>query len=217
MKAIILSAQKQVENEIDKVIEMFEEGMNTFHLRKPHYSFRKMKSYLDKVPYEFHNRIIIHSHHKLALKFNLKGIHLTSKSRENKISNWFLLRRIKKKNPWIIISTSLHSISELETYNDLYDYVFLSPIFDSISKQDYHSGFKEFSLSSATRRSNYKIVALGGVKLDNIAEAYKMGFWGCAFLGTIWNSEDPLQSFKEIKAKCADFKSKNNFLKNKKD
>ena len=206
MKIIVLSPQKSFDNEIEIVISLFEEGMNTYHLKKPHYSSKKIKSYLDKIPHEFHNRIVIHGHLGFALKYNLKGIHLSSKHKKLTIKNWFLLRRIKRKNPWITVSTSLISISDLELYKDLYDYVFLSPIFDSITKNDYQSGFKEFSLSGATKRSNYKIVALGGVEVSKIERAIALGFWGCGFLGAIWGKENPLEFFKDIKTKCAELK-----------
>lgn len=208
MKTIVLSAQKPVKNEIEIVINLFEEGMTRFHLRKPHYSIKKMKAYLEKIPSEYHSRIIIHSNHKLAKKYNLKGIHFTSKDRKETLINWFKIKSLKRKNPWLRVSTSFHSISELDKYNDLYDYVFLSPIFDSISKKDYQSGFKEFSLTSATQRSNYKVIALGGVDTHNIKKAFNMGFWGCAFLGTIWTSEDPVAKFIDIKSQCKEFKNK---------
>lgn len=208
MKTIVLSAQKPVENEIDLVVNLFEEGMNTFHLRKPHYPIKKMKSYLDKIPSEFHSRIVIHSHHKLGLKYNLKGIHLTTKDRKTTFKNWLMIKKLKRKNPWLTVSTSFHSISELDKYNDLYDYVFLSPIFDSISKKDYQSGFKAYSLTSATQRSNYNVVALGGVDTPKISHAFNMGFWGCAFLGTVWTNDDPIAKFKELKATCKEFKHK---------
>tara|TARA_B100000795_G_scaffold269433_1_gene258778 strand:- start:3710 stop:4342 length:633 start_codon:yes stop_codon:yes gene_type:complete len=206
MKIIVLSPQKSIENEIYKIVGLFEEGMNVFHLKKNHYSSKKLKAYLDKIPLEFHNRIVIHTHINLALKYNLKGIHLSSKHKKLTFRNWLLLKRIKRKNPWITVSTSFRSISDLEEYRDLYDYVFLSPIFDSISMKDYQSGFKEFSLSSATRRSNYKIVALGGVEVGNIEKASGLGFWGCAFLGAMWSKDDPIDFFKEIKVKCASLK-----------
>jgi len=206
MKIIVLSPQKSIENEIYKVIGLFEEGMNVFHLKKPHYSSKKLKSYLDKIPLEFHNRIVIHTHINFALRYNLKGIHLSSKHKKFSLKNWLLLKRIKQRNPWITISTSFHSISDVEQYKDLYDYVFLSPIFDSISMNDYQSGFKAFSLSSATRRSNYKIVALGGLEVGNIEKAAGLGFWGCAFLGALWSKDDPVEFFKEIKSKCASLK-----------
>ena len=207
MKSIVISAQKSIEKETEIVTQLFKEGLTRFHLRKPHYSYKKMKDYLDKIPSEYHNRIIIHSNHKLAHKYNLKGIHLAVKDRDTSLRNWLRIKSIKRKNKWITVSTSFHSINELDKYNDLYDYVFLSPIFDSISKKDYQSGFKAFSLTSATQRSNYKVVALGGVDSHNIKDAFNMGFWGCGFLGTIWTNDSPIDKFIEIRDTCKAYKN----------
>ncbi|MBI35472.1 MAG: hypothetical protein CMP67_08940 [Flavobacteriales bacterium] len=206
MKTIVLSPQKSIENETDIVVRLFELGLTSFHLRKPHYTKQKMRSYLEKIPSVYHNRIIIHSHHRLAKKYNLKGIHLSSKNRKSSFKNWLNIKSLKRKKPFLRVSTSFTSISELNTYNDLYDYVFLSPIFDSTSKKNYQSGFKEYSLTSATQRSNYNVVALGGVDFENIKKAFNMGFWGCAFLNTIWSSENPSEKFKQLKSKCNEFK-----------
>lgn len=208
MKVIVISPQKSIPNEIDTVIALFEEGMNIFHLKKPHYSGKKLKSYINKIPIEFHNRIVIHNHIEFAFKYNLKGVHLSSVHRKKNIKNWLKIKRIKRKNPWCTFSTSFNSISDLEQYNDLFDYVFLSPIFDSISVNDYQSGFKEFSLSSATKRSSYKIVALGGVATNKIEKVQMLGFWGCGFLGAMWDQENPIEFFKEVKSEV--FKLKEN-------
>ena len=51
MKIIVLSPQKSLDNDIEIVISLFEEGMNTYHLKKPHYSAKKIKSYIDKIPH----------------------------------------------------------------------------------------------------------------------------------------------------------------------
>ncbi|MBK22205.1 MAG: hypothetical protein CMP63_07865 [Flavobacteriales bacterium] len=205
MKTIVLSDQRSVDNEIDIVVRLFELGLTSFHLRKSHYSKQKMRNYLDKIPSVYHNRIIIHSHHKLVKKYNLKGIHLSSKDRRSSFKNWLNIKSLKRRNPFLRVSTSFTTISELNKYNDLYDYVFLSPIFDSTSKKKYQSGFKEYSLTSATQRSNYNVVALGGVDVDNIKKAFNMGFWGCGFLSTIWNSPNPADKFQQLKLKCNEF------------
>ena len=206
MKTIVLSAQKSVDNEIDIVKRLFELGLSSFHLRKHHYTKKRMKGYLDKIPTVYHKRIIIHSHHRLAKKYNLKGIHFSSKDRKANFKNWITIKSLKRKKPFLKISTSFISLSDLNTYNDLYDYVFLSPIFDSMSKKKYQSGFKEYSLTSSVQRSNYKIVALGGVDTVNINKVFNMGFWGCAFLSTLWESENPIEKFEELKLKCREFK-----------
>lgn len=208
MKAIVLSAQKPIDDEIEKVILLFEKGLNRFHLRKPHYSIKRMKSYLEKIPEKYHPRIIIHSHHKLALKYHLKGIHLMSKDRKSGFLKRLRLKSITYIRPKLTVSTSFHSISDLEKFDDIYDYVFLSPIFDSISKKDYQSGFQEFRLTSAIQSSNYKVVALGGLDNKNVRKVCEMGFWGSAFLGTIWEGNSPVKKFIELKKTCESLKRK---------
>lgn len=206
MKTIVLSSQKSVDNEIEILIRLFENGLKSFHLRKPHYSKRKMIEYLNEIPKDFHNRIIIHSNHRLAKKYNLKGIHISSKERNLNFKNWINIRYLKRKKPFLRVSTSFSAISDLNKYIDLYDYVFLSPIFDSTSKKSYQSNFKEYNLTNAIQRSNYKVIALGGVDEENIKKAFNMGFWGCAFLSNLWNSTNPVDKFQKLKLKCEEFK-----------
>ena len=201
MKAIVLSAQRSVENETEQVINLFKNGLKKFHLRKPHYSIKRMRAYLDKIPKEYHNRIVIHSHHQLALKYHLKGIHLTSKQRKKGFLRKLRIKLIKYKKPKLTVSTSFHSISELDQFNDLYDYVFLSPIFDSISKKDYQSGFKEFRLTSAIQSSNFKVVALGGVDNNNVHKAFNMGFWEVLFWALYGQKGTLLKSLSKLKSR----------------
>ena len=173
MNPIVLSSQKTVEHEIEILISFFEKGLKSFHLRKPHYSKTRMKDYLNKIPSIYHNRIIIHSHHRLAKRYNLKGIHFNSKDRKSNFKNWINIRTLKRKNPFLRVSTSFNSVSDLNKYIDLYDYVFLSPIFDSKTKNNFQSNFKEYNLTSSIQRSNYNVVALGGLDLENIKKAFK--------------------------------------------
>jgi thiamine-phosphate pyrophosphorylase len=161
-----------------------------------------MKDYLSRIPEEFHNRIVIHSHPKLALKFNLKGIHLTSKIRKSKFKFWYVKRFVVAKKKQLTVSTSLHHLTHLDSYDPLFNYVFLSPIFDSISKKDYQSGFNEFTLKKGLERTKYSVYALGGVELANIQKVKEYGFAGVALVGSIWTAADPVQAFKEIKEKC---------------
>jgi thiamine-phosphate pyrophosphorylase len=104
-----------------------------------------------------------------------------------------------------------HSLEELENYHPSKpaQEAFLSPVFDSISKQGYKSKFSDRlytllqfhpSLISAIRGKN--IIALGGIDEDKIELVRKTGFAGAAVLGAIWNSKDPLEKFLRIKAKC---------------
>ena len=102
-----------------------------------------------------------------------------------------------------------HSLKELENYKEKYEYAFLSPIFDSISKVGYKSKFShelhEFTrnkLEKISVVSGKKIIALGGVDEDKIEICRQLGFAGVAVLGAIWNSENPQEEFLRIKEKC---------------
>lgn len=91
-----------------------------------------------------------------------------------------------------------HSLKEMTDCREKYDYAFLSPIFDSISKTGYKSKFdlQELKNSLLLRRgAGGEVIALGGIDENTIHEAVDLGFDGVAVLGAIWLSEDPLKTF----------------------
>ena len=62
------------------------------------------------------------------------------------------------------VSRSCHSLEEVAESREL-DYVFLSPVFDSISKQGYASHFSEEQLRGHV---DARVMALGGVTAGRI-------------------------------------------------
>ena len=67
--------------------------------------------------------------------------------------------------------------------------MFLSPIFDSVSKQGYASAFTDNALKQASRDGiiDNKVVALGGVTPDKINYLRQLNFGGAAMLGCVNN------------------------------
>lgn len=65
--------------------------------------------------------------------------------------------------------------------------MFLSPIFDSISKHGYGSAFSHETLRKAAAEGiiDEKVVALGGVTPENAGWLEKLGFGGAAMLGCV--------------------------------
>jgi thiamine-phosphate pyrophosphorylase len=173
---------------------LFELGLETFHLRKPRFSTREMIDYLDKIPSRFHDRVVIHSHHTLALKYNLKGIHLTRTHLKRTIRLWINLRIIRLKKPKITVSTSFRKLASLYEEQNIYNYVFLSPIFDSISGK-FQAGFNEHSLRAAIHKTPFCIIARGGVDLSKIESIQNIGFNGLILNSSLWTSPDPVQNF----------------------
>jgi thiamine-phosphate pyrophosphorylase len=79
------------------------------------------------------------------------------------------------------------------------DYLFISPIFDSISKIGYKSNLDFNELKEClTEIKNNNIIALGGVKMDNVLKLKNIGFESFALLGSIWNNGNPLVNTKSI-------------------
>ena len=68
------------------------------------------------------------------------------------------------------------------------DYLFLSPIFNSISKQGYEAAFTPETLQEAAQKGliDSQVVALGGITLERIQQLHDWHFGGAAFLGDIW-------------------------------
>ena len=110
------------------------------------------------------------------------------------------------------MSRSCHSLEEVSE-SRFFDYLFLSPVFDSISKAGYKQGFMPEQLAEAKNRKiiNEKVFALGGITAENIPVVRNYGFGGIAVLGTLWsgferNSDrnELLKRFNELKIKCED-------------
>src|ERR1041385_3866266 len=94
-----------------------------------------------------------------------------------------------------------HSPGELKNYKEKYEYAFLSPIFDSISKKGYRSTFNDlFELRNAV--SGKKIIALGGIDENKIEICHELGFSGVAVCGAVWESENSAEKFLKIKSLC---------------
>ena len=77
------------------------------------------------------------------------------------------------------------------------DYVFLSPIFDSISKEGYASAFTSESIREAAEKGiiDKRVIALGGVDENNLLQVKDFGFGGAAILGGLWNKFDPASDY----------------------
>jgi thiamine-phosphate pyrophosphorylase len=80
--------------------------------------------------------------------------------------------------------------------------IFLSPIFNSISKVGYKSNFPEQELAEQMRNipPDYKIriIALGGITPQNIAQLQHLGFGGVAVIGSLWKRYAESKNIKHL-------------------
>ena len=158
----------------------------------------EMKEYLEQIPAAFHDRIVIHSHHKLASQFNLKGIHLAKVHFKKKFLLWWKLRSLLLKKPNICVTTSFHKLLSVYDAEPRFAYAFLGVIFDKVSGK-FNAGYSKHSLEACIIKTRNKLVARGGTTAENIEICHQLGFYGVAYSSAIWRAEDPLKAFCEIK------------------
>jgi thiamine-phosphate pyrophosphorylase len=202
MKLIVVSKSRMYSGEAELIIRLLDNGLELFHLRKPHASRKSMEIFINQIPSKYWGRIVVHSNYMLAAKYQLKGIHLTRKERKKKLKTWLIRRYLNVKHPALSISTSYHSLEPLNQNKQNYEYVFLSTIFNSVSKDKKQANFVRPNLSVFLNNSPHNVIALGGIEASRIDDVAKMGFSGAAAVGGVWASDDPLETFLEIKEQC---------------
>lgn len=197
MQLIVITTENFFDKEPEAVNLLFRNGMKALHVRKPCVSYAATKRFIEQIDPAFHSRTVLHDYYELAGLFALKGIHL---NRRNSPVNSDLYR---KKG--LSVSCSCHSIAEVAAAD--FDYAFLSPVFDSISKAGYRQGFTPEQLNSARDRGviNERVIALGGITAEKIPDVRRYGFGGVAVLGALWgtfaadgNTEGLLARFRTV-------------------
>lgn len=190
MKLILMSTPYFFVEEHQILNALFDEGLEVLHLRKPHTEPVYSERLLTLIPETYRKRIVVHDFFYLKDEYNLKGIHLNHRNPE-------LPTKYKGH-----ISCSCHTSEEVKAHKKVCNYVFLSPIFNSISKEGYSSHFGMQDLRELARQKviDRKVMALGGVQLDNIKQVKDLGFGGAVILGDIWNrfSIHSTQDFKDL-------------------
>jgi len=197
---ILISPPTYQAKELDTLIKLFENGLSYFHLRKPNSKKNDLEQYIQNIPTQFWNRIVLHQHHELTSQFNLRGVHFTSFYRNHlKFEDW-QKQCNEFKNKGFTISTSTHHFDEVKQVQAICDYVFVSPIFDSISKTGYLANKDlQKEIQHFEKSTTCKLIALGGITENNLQEALALSFDGIAVLGRVWsNKNDSLNAFKLI-------------------
>lgn len=177
MKIIAITTPKVTDEDAAIIRQLLERGIHTVHLRKPDSDIDECRRLLAKFTAEERSKIIVHDYPQLYYEFSLKGIHI-NRNVTSLPDGYKGLR-----------TRSCHSFEEVMKYRDNYDYVFLSPIFDSISKEGYKSGFSDEQLREASKAGiiDSKVIALGGVTFNKMDYLRRLNFGGAAMIGAIYH------------------------------
>lgn len=179
MKIIAITSPEVIEADEYIIKVLIKQGIDIVHLRKPDSSIDECRNLLAKLTDKERGKIVVHDYPQLYYEFSLMGIHIN----KNITSLPEGYSGVKTR--------SCHSLEEVQMYKDDYDYLFLSPIFDSISKKGYQSNFTDEKLRQASRIGviDHKVIALGGVTFDKIPYLQSLNFGGVAMLGAIYNTD----------------------------
>lgn len=195
MKLIVITKEDFFPEEANRINTMMDKYEFVLHIRKPFASLYETDNLLHRIDKAFRERIVLHDHYSLARKYRLMGIHLNARNTSHGSGQGY--------REHYNISRSCHSIQEVAEIKERYNYVTLSPIFNSISKQGYGAAFTEEDLRSAAKQGiiDEKVIALGGIDSSNIGDVARLGFGGAAVLGTIWNrtgADDAMEELRKL-------------------
>lgn len=184
---IVITNPTFIENEISIIHSLFEEGLSLLHVRKADFTEVEMISFVNEIKLEYRKNLVLHNHHQTATNLGVNRIHFSEKDRD--------MRRSSITNEKIV-STATHSVESFNALENDFEYAFLSPVFSSISKKNYHPKSNLFEAIKLRSNFNTKVIALGGINSENIKKTFENGFDDIALLGAVWNNSNPIKNFK---------------------
>jgi len=187
---IVITPEEMIKNETELINELFQEGLDLLHIRKPFINSKEMTDFINQINSEFHYQLVLHRHYDLAKDYNISRFHFREIDRQNNVHESFTDK---------IISTSVHDIEIFNELGEEWEYAFISPIFPSISKKGYGENSTILNDIKKRTHSNVKLMGLGGINENNISKAFESGVDGVALLGAIWESDEPLNVFRKCR------------------
>ncbi len=196
---LVLTSEGELENEAHQINKLFENDLEVLHFRKPTLDLEGYKALIQKINPVYHDRIVLHQYHELGNSFKCRGIHIQERLREG-LEKALKIYVNDYKEKGLTVSSSFHSIEDIKNCSVDFDYVLLSPVFESISKAGYLG--KSFDVNGL----NQFVIGMGGINENTLQATFDLGFKGVGVLGGIWNTKDSLKSFKTIYEKLKTIK-----------
>lgn len=178
MKIIVVTSSGAVPKEVFYIRRFLDMGAWRVHIRKPDWTAGMCESLVKSIGSGYYDRIVLHDFFPLAAKYSLAGVHLNRRNPEVPI------------NFQGTVSCSCHTLEEAKKEKEVRDYVFISPVFDSISKAGYHAAFGKRRLDEVSSAGLFdkNVFALGGVSPKNYGQLRDWNFRGAALLGAVWEN-----------------------------
>ena len=188
MKLTIIS-HPQEQQDYEKLSEQTYEKIHSFHIRKPQWQRQELENYLRRMPLVLRRKSVTHQYFGLSTTYQLWGIHL------NRRCFGILKENAHAFETHRVISASLNTLSDMaHPMIQRLAYFFLSPIFDSLSKENHPARWTHTTLKEALNQPQIpkgKAFALGGITLPHLPICQALGFAGVAVLGSVWGASAP--------------------------
>jgi thiamine-phosphate pyrophosphorylase len=177
----VITSPASWDGEADCLEELLQAGVEKLHIRKWGEEREKL---LKRLAPNWSGRLVLHGGQEMALAYGVPQIH----------GHW------SDKPTSVGLSASTHSWDEVgQITPGRLEYVFLSPLFDSISKPGYMAGAGLLKRPEGVKPC--KLIGLGGIDQHTIGQVMDHGWDGAAVLGYLWEKpEMAAQRFKTLKA-----------------
>ena len=177
----ITNAYEYSGNFLNKVEQQLNNGLGLIQIREKAISknaFIELTKEIIQMAGNFDAKVMINSDIDLAYKLNADGVHLNSS----------LLHRLSEIPKDLIVSASCHSARDIEKAMTMdVSFVVLSPV----QKTQSHPNTTPIgwdSFSKITQNYSIPIYALGGMKQNDIENAFNAGAIGIASQRAIWEA-----------------------------
>jgi thiamine-phosphate pyrophosphorylase len=109
--------------------------------------------------------------------------------------------------PGFIIGVSVGSVDEaIKAEQEGADYIALSPVFSTASKNDAGPGLGLDVLREIRRNISVPVIAIGGINLDNVREVIAAGADGVAVISVVVGSRKIIATARELSKRISESK-----------
>ena len=190
--------------EADCLESLLAAGVQRLHLRKPAAGPGELEALLERLAPRYAERLVLHGGRcrELALQYGVPNVHGAVAYRDGggysgggpRVDGRTDAGLEDRDTHCLAVSTSVHSWEEFGRLPAGLAYAFISPVFDSISKQGY--GANAGLLQRPCGELSCMAMGLGGVGGETLGALLEYGWTGAAVLGWIW--KDPKRAVERL-------------------
>ncbi|MGV7221432.1 MAG: thiamine phosphate synthase [Nitrospinales bacterium] len=179
-------SQTPPEKHLETVESALKGGIKDIQLREKNMQLDDLLSLaivLRQMTERYEARLYINDRVDIAMMVEADGVHLPESG--------LPANEVKGRYPHLLVGVSTHSIeSVLKAQENGADFVTFGPVFDTPSKRKYGPPQGLERTKEVTGKTNIPVLALGGIKLNNIPSVLETGVHGVGLISGIWNDSN---------------------------